>query len=217
MSKKQISFNVEVRERIGTGGAREARNNGFVPGVLYGGTDKPVAINLRLAEVMKAIETGHFLSSTATLVHKGEKQLVIPQAIQMHPITDRPVHVDLFRVKADQKIKVEVPVHFKGEEVSPGLKKGGTLNVVRHTVELLVPAGHIPEFLEADVSALEVGDNIKISDIKLPSDAEPTITDRDFTVVTIAGRVAVADTDDEAADEETAEEEAGEKEEGGED
>ena len=217
MSKKQISFNVEVRERIGTGGAREARNNGFVPGVLYGGTEKPVAINLRLAEVMKAIETGHFLSSTATLVHKGEKQLVIPQAIQMHPITDRPVHVDLFRVKADQKIKVEVPVHFKGEEVSPGLKKGGTLNVVRHTVELLVPAGHIPEFLEADVSALEVGDNIKISDIKLPSDAEPTITDRDFTVVTIAGRVAVADTDDEAADEETAEEEAGEKEEGGED
>jgi large subunit ribosomal protein L25 len=188
MSKKQISFNVEVRERTGTGGAREARNNGFVPGVLYGGDDKPVAINLRLAEVLKAIETGHFLSSTATLVHKGEKQLVIPQAIQMHPITDRPVHVDLFRVTANQKIKVE--------DVSPGLKKGGTLNVVRHTVELLVPAGHIPEFLVADVSLLEVGDNIKISDITLPSDAEPTITDRDFTVVTIAGRVAVADTAD---------------------
>jgi large subunit ribosomal protein L25 len=196
MSKKQISFNVEVRERTGTGGAREARNNGFVPGVLYGGDDKPVAINLRLAEVLKAIETGHFLSSTATLVHKGEKQLVIPQAIQMHPITDRPVHVDLFRVTANQKIKVEVPVHFTGEDVSPGLKKGGTLNVVRHTVELLVPAGHIPEFLVADVSLLEVGDNIKISDITLPSDAEPTITDRDFTVVTIAGRVAVADTAD---------------------
>jgi large subunit ribosomal protein L25 len=201
MSKKQITFNVDVRERTGTGGAREARNNGFVPGVLYGGKEKPVAINLRLAEVMKAIETGHFLSSTATLVHKGEKQLVIPQAIQMHPVSDRPVHVDLFRVTANQKIKVEVPVHFKGEDVSPGLKKGGTLNVVRHTVELLVPAGHIPEFLEADVSALEVGDNLKISDIKLPSDAEPTITDRDFTIVTIAGRVAVADTDDEAAGE----------------
>jgi len=217
MSKKQISFNVEVRERTGTGGAREARNNGFVPGVLYGGNDKPVAINLRLAEVMKAIETGHFLSSTATLVHKGEKQLVIPQAIQMHPITDRPVHIDLFRVKADQKIKVEVPVHFLGEEVSPGLKKGGTLNVVRHTVELLVPAGRIPESLEADVSALEVGDNLKISDINLPSDAEPTITDRDFTIVTIAGRVAVADTEDETADEAADEDEAGDTEEGGED
>ncbi|MFT5774643.1 50S ribosomal protein L25/general stress protein Ctc [Hyphomonas sp.] len=217
MSKKQISFNLELRERIGTGGAREARNNGFVPGVLYGGGEDPVAINLRLAEVMKAIETGHFLSSTATLVHKGDKQLVIPQAIQMHPITDRPLHVDLFRVKADQKIKVEVPVHFIGEDVSPGLKKGGTLNVVRHTVELLVPAGRIPEFLEADVSALEVGENVKISDIKLPSDAEPTITDRDFTIVTIAGRVVVKDTDDEAADEDTGEEEAGEKEQGGKD
>lgn len=217
MSKKQISFNVEVRERTGTGGAREARNNGFVPGVLYGGDDKPVAINLRLAEVLKAIETGHFLSSTATLVHKGEKQLVIPQAIQMHPITDRPVHVDLFRVTANQKIKVEVPVHFKGEEVSPGLKKGGTLNVVRHTVELLVPAGHIPEYLEADVSTLEVGDNIKISDIKLPSDAEPTINDRDFTIATIAGRVAVADTE-ETGDEDAAEAEGEEAaEEGGED
>ena len=217
MSKKQISFNVEVRERTGTGGAREARNNGFVPGVLYGGGDKPVAINLRLPEVMKAIETGHFLSSTATLVHNGEKQLVIPQAIQMHPITDRPVHVDLFRVTANQKIKVEVPVHFKGEDVSPGLKKGGTLNVVRHTVELLVPAGHIPEFLEADVSKLEVGDNIKISDIKLPSDAEPTINDRDFTIATIAGRVAVSDTDaDEDADVAEAEGEAA-AEEGGED
>ena len=94
--------------------------------------------------MLKAIETGHFLSSTATLVHKGEKQLVIPQAIQMHPVSDQPMHVDLFRVSRDQKIKVEVQVHFVGEEVSPGLKKGGTLNVVRHTVELLVPAGNIP-------------------------------------------------------------------------
>ena len=157
MSKKQITFNIELRERTGTGGAREARNNGFVPGVLYGGDEAPVAISLRLPEVLKAIETGHFI----------------------------------------------------GEEVSPGLKKAGTLNVVRHTVELLVPAGHIPEFLEADVSKLEIGDNVKISDIKLPSDAEPTITDRDFTIATIAGRAAVVETDgdegEEAEDETTAE------------
>jgi large subunit ribosomal protein L25 len=200
MSKKEIVFNVVVRERTGTGGAREARNNGFVPGVLYGGGMDPVAISLKLNEVLKAIETGHFLSSTATLVHEGKKQLVIPQAIQMHPVTDRPVHVDLFRVDAKQKIKVEVPVHFIGEEVSPGLKKGGTINVVRHTVELLVPAGHIPESLEADVSALEIGDNVKISDITLPSDAEPTITDRDFTIATIAGRGGKAETADDAED-----------------
>ncbi len=201
MSKSNITFNVEVRERTGTGGSRAARREGLVPGVLYGGGEDPVAISLKRNEVLKAIETGHFLSSTATLVHKGEKQLVIPQAIQMHPVSDQPMHVDLFRVSRDQKIKVEVQVHFVGEEVSPGLKKGGTLNVVRHTVELLVPAGNIPESLEADVSALEIGDNVKISDINLPGDAEPTITDRDFTIATIAGRTAAAATTDEEGDE----------------
>ncbi|WP_273240735.1 MULTISPECIES: 50S ribosomal protein L25/general stress protein Ctc [Hyphomonas] len=201
MSKSNITFNVELRERTGTGGSRAARREGLVPGVLYGGGEDPVAISLKRNEVLKAIETGHFLSSTATLVHKGEKQLVIPQAIQMHPVSDQPMHVDLFRVSRDQKIKVEVQVHFVGEEVSPGLKKGGTLNVVRHTVELLVPAGNIPESLEADVSALEIGDNVKISDINLPGDAEPTITDRDFTIATIAGRTAAAATTDEEGDE----------------
>lgn len=201
MSKTQIVFNVEVRTRTGTGGAREARKNGFVPGVLYGGGIDPVAISLKKNEVIKAIETGQFLNSTATLVHKGERQLVIPQGIQMHPVTDQPMHVDLFRVKPDQVIKVEVPVHFKGAEVSPGLKKGGTLNVVRHSVELNVPAGQIPEALEADVSKLEIGDNVKISNIALPKDATPVIGDRDFTIATIAGRggkVEAADTEAEA-------------------
>ncbi len=188
MSKHKISFNVDVRERVGTGGAREARRMGFVPGVLYGGDIAPVAINLKKAEVIKAIETGQFLNTTATLIHKGEKQLVIPQGIQMHPVSDQPWHVDLRRVEPDQIIKVEVPVHFKGQETSPGLKKGGTLNVVRHSVELNVPAAKIPEYLEADISALEVGDNVKISDIKLPKDATPAIGDRDFTIATIAGR-----------------------------
>ena len=210
MSKSKISFNVELRERVGTGGSRAARREGLVPGVLYGGGEDPVAISLKRNEVLKAIETGHFLSSTATLVHKGEKQMVIPQAIQMHPVSDQPMHVDLFRVSRDQKIKVEVQVHFIGEEVSPGLKKGGTLNVVCHTVELLVPAGNIPESLEADVSELEVGDNVKISDIKLPGDAEPTITDRDFTIATIAGRTATTETTTEEGEEAEGEEPAAE-------
>lgn len=201
MAKPTITFNVEVRERVGTGGARAARREGLVPGVLYGGGEAPVPIAIKMGEVQKAIETGQFLSSTATLVYKGESQLVIPQGIQMHPVTDRPMHVDLFRVTAKQLIKVEIPVHFVGEAVSPGLKKGGTLNVVRHTVELLVPAGNIPDSIEADVSKLEVGDNIKISDIKLPDDAEPTITDRDFTIATIAGRAAEVTSDDDDATE----------------
>lgn len=195
MSKTQIVFNVEVRERTGTGGAREARKQGFVPGVLYGGDIAPVAISLKKNEVIKAIETGQFLNATATLVHKGERQLVIPQGIQMHPVTDQPMHVDLFRVKLDQIIKVEVPVHFNGLEVSPGLKKGGTLNVVRHSVELNVPAGQIPEALEADVSKLEIGDNVKISSIALPKGATPVIGDRDFTIATIAGRGGKAETE----------------------
>jgi large subunit ribosomal protein L25 len=199
MSKQKISFNVDVRERVGTGGAREARRHGFVPGVLYGGDLAPVAINLRKAEVIKAIETGQFLNATATLIHKGEKQLVIPQGIQMHPVSDQPWHVDLRRVEPDQIIKVEVPVHFKGQEACPGLKKGGTLNIVRHAVELNVPAARIPEYIEADISVLEVGDNVKISDIKLPKDATPAITDRDFTIATIAGRGGKAEEEPAAA------------------
>jgi large subunit ribosomal protein L25 len=199
MSKQQIVFNVEVRERTGTGGAREARRQGLVPGILYGGGIDPVPISLRKSEVMKAVETGQFLNTTATLVHKGERQLVIPQGIQMHPVSDQPVHVDLFRVKPDQIIRVEIPVHFKGAEVSPGLKKGGTLNVVRHSVELNVPAGNVPEVIEADISALEIGDNVKISNIALPPNASPTITDRDFTIATIAGRGGKAETTDEEA------------------
>ncbi|MEM5518524.1 50S ribosomal protein L25/general stress protein Ctc [Henriciella sp. AS95] len=197
---QQISFNVEMRERTGKGGAREARRNGMVPGVLYGGGQDPVAISLKLNEVIKAINTGQFLTSTANLVHSGKKQLVIPQAIQMHPVTDIPMHVDLYRVNESQIISVEVAVHFHNEEKAPGLKRGGALNVVRHAVELNVRADSIPDSLEADLTGLDIGDNVKISDIKLPEGAEPTITDRDFTIATITGRMAevVEEGDEEA-------------------
>lgn len=201
MSKQQITFNVSVRERIGKGGAREARRLGFVPGVLYGGGEDPVAINLKTNEVVKAINTGHFLSSTATLVHDGKKQLVIPQAIQMHPVSDQPQHVDLFRVRNDQIITVEVPVQFVNEDKSPGLKKGGALNVVRYAVELNVRADSIPEALVADVDGLDIGETVKISSIELPKGAEPTITDRDFTIASIVGRGIAADTDETEAPE----------------
>ncbi len=221
-----IQLNVEVRERTGKGGARAARREGLVPGVLYGGDEAPVAINLRKNELIKAIETGQFLASTIDLVHKGDKQLVIPQAIQLHPVSDQPQHVDLYRVKADQIIAVEVQVNFVGEEKSPGIKRGGSLNVVRFTVELNVRADAIPDSLEADVSELDIGDNVKISDIKLPDGAEPTITDRDFTIATIAARIAEVVTEDEeevdpeaveVVGEEGAEGEEGEASEGGDD
>ncbi len=200
----KIELAVEVRERLGKGGARAARREGMVPGVLYGGKLGPVAISLRGNEVTKAINSGTFLSQTVTINHRGERQLVIPQDIQFHPVTDKPLHIDLYRVDETQKIKVEVPVHFVGEDVSPGLKRGGTLNVVRHTIELLVEAGSIPDAIEADVSTLEIGDNVKISNIALPAGAEPTITDRDFTIATIAGRggkTETAETDAESEEE----------------
>ncbi len=199
----QITLNVTVRERTGKGGAREARRMGLVPGVLYGGGENPVAINLKKNEVLKAINTGTFLASTVTLSHEGKKQLVIPQAIQMHPVTDQPEHVDLYRVKRDQIITVEVAVHFVNEELSPGLKKGAALNVVRHAVELNVRADSIPESLEADLKGLDIGDNVKISNITLPEGATPTITDRDFTIASVVGRGIAAD--DSAEDEDAPE------------
>ena len=200
-----ISLNVVIRERTGKGGAREVRRQGMVPGVLYGGGDDPVAITLRKNEVIKAINTGHFLTSTASLVHEGKRQLVIPQAIQMHPVSDEPMHVDLYRVKADQIIQVEVSVHFINEDKCQGIKKGGALNVVRHTVELNVRADAIPEQLTADLAGLDIGENIKISDITLPDGVEPTITDRDFTIASIVGRGIAADVEEETDAPEAAE------------
>lgn len=197
---KNIELNVDVRERIGKGGAREARRNGLVPGVLYGGGEAPVAISLKQNELQKAFNTGKFRGNTVTLIHDGGKQLVIPQDIQFHPVSDKALHVDLYRVTADQIVSVEVAVNFVGEEASPGLKMGGTLNIVRYTVELNVAANAIPESLEADISALEIGDNVKISDIALPDGATPTITDRDFTIATIAGRTAAEETTEDAGE-----------------
>ena len=210
---KNIVLTVDIRERTGKGGAREARRQGKIPGVLYGGGQDPVAINLDSIEILKALNSGKFLSNMVTIDHKGDKQSVIPQDVQFHPVTDEALHIDLYRVDENQKVKVEVSVTFTGEDVSPGLKRGGTLNVVRHTVELLVPAGSIPDTLTADVSELEIGDNVKISNIDLPKGAEPTITDRDFTIATIASRGGAVETDseDEAGEEEATEEATGEE------
>ena len=134
--------------------------------------------------------------------------MVIPQAIQLHPVTDQPEHVDLFRVKKDQIITVEVTVNFLNEEESPGIKKGAALNVVRHAVELNVRADSIPDSLDADLTGLDIGDNVKISNIKLPDGAEPTITDRDFTIASIVGRGIAADTEEDEGAPEAGEVEA---------
>ncbi|MDO8800955.1 50S ribosomal protein L25/general stress protein Ctc [Phenylobacterium sp.] len=196
-----IILNVEVRDRTGTGGARETRRAGMVPGVLYGGAKDPVAIAVKANEFRKALYTGKLLGHLVTLKYGDETQPVIAKAIDMHPVNDEPVHFDLYRVDEHQLIKIEVPVHFKNQEESPGLKKGGTLNIVRHTVELACPADHIPEELIFDLTGLEIGDTIRMSAFTLPEGVKPA-TDRDYVVATLAGSSASASADaatDEAA------------------
>lgn len=187
----EIVLNVEVRERIGTGGARETRRAGKVPGVLYGGSQDPVAIAVKSNEFRKALYTGKLLGHLVTLKYGDETQPVIAKAVDMHPVTDEPWHFDLYRVDAHQLVKIAIPVHFKNHEASPGLKRGGTLNVVRHDVEVNAPADAIPEELVFDLTGLEIGDTIRISAFALPKGVEPAM-DRDFVVATVAGTSAQA-------------------------
>ncbi len=216
-----IVLSVEVRERTGKGGARETRRNGEVPGVLYGGGKDPVAIALKSNEVVKAINSGGFLGQMIKIDHKGDKQSVLLREVQFHPVRDEPMHIDFYRVDEDSIIAVEVPVHFLNEEESPGLKRGGVLNIVRHAVEVSCPAGQIPEAIEVDLTGLDIGDSVHISSVSLPENVTPTITDRDFTIVTLqSSRALVEEEVDEAEEADTeeaeaaAEGEAGESEEG---
>ena len=181
-----IELNVEVRDKAGSGAARAVRREGKVPGVLYGGPRGPVPIAVNANAFGKALYTGKLLGHLVTLRYGEETQSVIAKDVQFHPVSDKPMHFDLFRVDEHQLIRIAVPVHFRNQEASPGLKRGGTLNVARHEIELMVRANHIPEELIADLTGREIGDTIRISDIPLPEGAEPAIADRDFTVATIA-------------------------------
>ncbi|MGQ0533322.1 MAG: 50S ribosomal protein L25/general stress protein Ctc [Caulobacteraceae bacterium] len=185
-----IVLNVEKREKTGTGGARVTRNAGLIPGVLYGGARGAIPIEINAKDVEMAIRSGKFLSHMVELNHQGEKQPVIPRAVQFHPVTDKPIHVDLYRVEENAEIAIDVIVRFKNHADSPGIKRGGALNVVRHTIKLKCKANKIPEEIIVDLTGLDIGDSVHISQIKLPEGARPVIRDRDFTVATIAGRKA---------------------------
>ena len=200
-----IVLNVEVRESIGTGGARAARRAGLVPGVIYGGKDEAVAVAVRANEFRKALYTGKLMGHLVTAKTGAKSQQGIVKDVQFHPVTDEPWHFDLYRVDAHQLVKISVPVHFKNHEESPGLKRGGALNIASHDIELMAPADQIPEELVFDLTGLEIGDAIRISDIAFPAGIEPT-ADRDTVVATVAGSSAQA-SEDAAADGETTEEE----------
>jgi len=194
-----IVLNVEKREKTGTGGARATRNAGLIPGVLYGGTRGSIPIEVNAKDVEMAIRSGKFLSHMVELNHQGEKQPVIPRAVQFHPVTDKPIHVDLYRVEPNAEIAIDVVVHFKNHADSPGIKRGGALNIVRHTVRLKCKADKIPEEIVVDLTGLDIGDSVHISQVTLPEGARPVIRDRDFTIATIAGRKAEEETTTTAA------------------
>jgi large subunit ribosomal protein L25 len=194
-----IVLNVEKRERVGTGGARATRNADLIPGVLYGGKRGSIPIEIKAKDVEMALRSGKFLSHMVELNHQGEKQPVIPRAIQFHPVTDKPIHVDLYRVEENAEIAIDVVVHFKNHEASPGLKRGGVLNVVRHTIKLKCKANKIPEEIVVDLTGLDIGDSLHISQVTLPEGARPVIRDRDFTIATVAGRKSEEETTTTAA------------------
>ncbi|MGI9170684.1 MAG: 50S ribosomal protein L25/general stress protein Ctc [Caulobacteraceae bacterium] len=181
-----IVLNVETRSRAGTGGARQTRGEGLVPGILYGGDKAPVSIAVNSGEFRKALHTGKLLGHLVTLKYGAESQPVIAKDVQFHPVTDAPMHFDLFRVEADQLIRISVPVHFRNHDASPGLKRGGALNVNLHELELMAPANAIPEDVVVDLTGLDIGDGVRAGDIALPSGVEVSANHRDATVASIA-------------------------------
>ncbi|MGN6769063.1 MAG: 50S ribosomal protein L25/general stress protein Ctc [Rhizobiaceae bacterium] len=215
MSHDTYELKAEARERVGKGSAREVRRNGKIPAVIYGDKKPPLAIALSYKEIYYKIHGGGFMTTIATIDVGGDKIQVLPKDYQLDPVRDFPMHVDFLRVGKDTIVTVFVPVHFINEEKSPGIKRGGVLNVVRHEVEFHCPATAIPDSITLDLDGTDIGDSLHISAVKLPEGVTPVISDRDFTIATIAGSSAMKP---EAAEEgaEAVEEEAGEEEEKGE-
>ncbi|MBV9635040.1 MAG: 50S ribosomal protein L25/general stress protein Ctc [Methylobacteriaceae bacterium] len=174
-----------VRSGSGKGAARSVRREGRVPGVIYGGGEPPQSIAVNYRELNQLIYGGRFLTTIFEIDVAGKKERVIPRDYQLDVVKDTPLHVDFLRLKAGSRLRVEVPVHFINQDICPGLKRGGSLNVVRHRVEMWVPADAIPEALTADLATLDFNDSLHISAIKLPEGCRPTIGDRDFTIASI--------------------------------
>ncbi|EFO31754.1 ribosomal protein L25, Ctc-form [Roseibium sp. TrichSKD4] len=197
-----------ARDRVGKGAARALRREGLLPAVIYGDKKPAQPITIPVKETTLTLHKGGFLTHIGTIDIDGEKHQVIAKDYQLHPVRDDVLHVDFLRVSKNTTLTVDIPVTFINEETCPGLKKGGMLNVVRHTVELQVPANAIPETLVFDLAKVDIGDTLHISATDLPEGAQPTITDRDFTVATLAapgGGVQEDDAEGEGSEEEASE------------
>jgi large subunit ribosomal protein L25 len=194
-----IILNVQVRDRVGTGGARAARNAGLVPGILYGADKAPVPIAVKIGEFRKALHTGKLLGHLVTLQYGEEQQTVVAKDIQFDPVIDEPVHFDLFRVDAHASIRISVPVRFHNQDICPGLKRGGTLNIDHHEIELMAPADAIPEEIVVDLAGLDVGATVRTSDLILPDRVQVHVHHRDATVASIGSSKAMVSDEAEVA------------------
>ena len=186
-----LTLPAETRERAGKGASRALRREGRVPAVIYGGKEEPTLIHVEAKELVRQLGTGHFMNSIVELKLGGKTIRALPKDVALHPVNDRPEHVDFLRMTKGGKIEVMVPVVFKNEEASPGLKKGGVLNIVRHELDLICENDKIPSEIEIDVTGKDVGDSIHISEVTLPAGSESAITDRDFTIATLVAPSAL--------------------------
>jgi large subunit ribosomal protein L25 len=197
-----LNLPAEARERAGKGASRAIRREGRTPAVIYGGKEEPTMIHVEQKELVKLLNTGHFMNSIVNIEIGGKTVRTLPKDVAFHPVTDRPLHVDFLRMTGDSMVEVQVPVVFVNEEASPGLKKGGVLNIVRHELELLCPNADIPDEIEIDVTGKDLGDSIHISEVTLPKGVTSVITDRDFTIATVIAPSGLKSSAGEAAESE---------------
>jgi large subunit ribosomal protein L25 len=197
-----IILNVQVRDRVGTGSARAARNAGMIPGILYGSDKAPVPIAVKAGEFRKALHTGKLLGHLVTLQYGEELQSVIAKDVQFDPVKDEPVHFDLFRVDAHASIRIAVPVHFQNQDASPGLKRGGALNIDLHEVEVMAPADAIPEEILVDLTGLDIGATIRAEDLVLPDQVQVHTHHRDAIIASISTSSAMTSAEAEETPEE---------------
>src|SRR3954451_22603359 len=211
----QLTLPAEARDGLGKGASRALRRDGRVPAVVYGEKKEPLSIHVEEKLLNKILSSGHFMNSVVMIDLGGKAPRTLPKAVGFHPVPRRPIHVDFLRIGEHTKVHVAVPMRFDNEEASPGLKRGGVLNVVVHELEIVCDAAHIPAEIHIPLDGLEIGDSIHISDVKLPNGVTPANTDEDFTVATIVAPSAMKSEDEEttaAGDVPTVEGEEGEAE-----
>jgi len=196
---EQLTLPAEARDRAGKGASRALRRDGRVPAVVYGEKKEPLSIHVEEKLLTKMLHTGHFMNSVVMIDFKGKAHRTLPKAVDFHPVSSRPIHVDFLRIGEHTKVNVAVPMKFDNEAESPGLKRGGVLNVVVHELEIVCDAAHIPNEIHISLEGLEIGDSIHIGQVKLPDGVVPANQDEDFTVATIVAPSAMKAEEEEAA------------------